>query len=410
MIQNKIKIADDVYMIGKIDTRDVPFHRLVLTKGTTYNSYLIDAEKPAIIDTVDISFGREYVESLSRHINPEKIEYIVINHVEPDHSGGLPALAAKAKNAVIVCTEIAVNELKQMYNLYNREFLTVKDGDKLNLGNKTLQFIVTPWLHTEETMITNLLEDQVLFTCDIFSTHLANNVYFEDAADFDITEDYITYYNLIMHPHRRHVREMLSMIKDTDIKVIAPSHGYVLRRSIADFIDIYAKGSSEALEAKKAVVLYSSMTGNTRKLANSLKEGLELDGIKTSIFKISKTDTDQILKAVTDADLILAGTATKYADMVGDTEELIGKLADMDLQGKTAAAFGSFGWSGEGIEHLQDMLGKTNMKVLNTSDIIKTTGVTDVAMPMRIRFLPEDETQLIISRTTNYLSGLLLGA
>ncbi len=206
MIQNKIELAENIYLVGKIDDRDVPFHRLVLTKGTTYNSYLIDSDLPTVIDTVDISFAREYVEGLKKHMNPADIKYIVINHVEPDHSGALPALANQAKDAVIVCTELASLELKKMYRLYDRKFLIIRDGDTLDIGGKTLQFFETPYMHTEETMITLLKEDSILFSCDIFSTHLANTEYFSDAADFDIKEDYTTYYQLIMHPHRRHVR------------------------------------------------------------------------------------------------------------------------------------------------------------------------------------------------------------
>src|SRR5699024_706769 len=150
---------DDIFMIGKIDDRDVPFHRLILARGTTYNSYLLKTEKPTVIDAVDISFGREFVEKLSESIDLLDIQYIVINHTEPDHSGGLGALALRATNATIVCTELAVPELQEMYRLHSREFLIVKDGDTLDIGGKTLLFKETPFLHTEETMITYCVED-----------------------------------------------------------------------------------------------------------------------------------------------------------------------------------------------------------------------------------------------------------
>ncbi len=410
MIQNKIELARDVYLVGKIDDRDVPFHRLVLTKGTTYNSYFIDSELPTVIDTVDMSFGKEYVEGLKKHFDPATIKYIVINHVEPDHSGSLPALASQAKSAVIVCTELAADELKKMYRLYDREFLIVKDGDTLDIGGKTLRFYETPYLHTEETMVTFLEEDKILFSCDIFSTHLANTEYFNDAVKVDIKEDYTLYYQLIMHPHRRHVKEMLEKIRTLDIKMIAPSHGFILRDKVNEYIGLYEEMSRETEVGKKATIIYSSMTGNTRKLSKQLKANLELDGIMVDLLDVNTTDENVIIRSVQESDLLLIGTSTKYADMTGKTEEIVKKIVELDLQGKVGGAFGSFGWSGEGIEVLQDYLLKSNMDILATSKIIKTTGVNDVQFPLRIRFLPENETARIIERTTNYISGILLNA
>ena len=338
MIQNKIELTRDVYLVGKIDDRDVPFHRLVLTKGTTYNSYFIDSELPTVIDTVDMSFGREYVEGLKKHLDPATIKYIVINHVEPDHSGSLPALASQAKNAVIVCTELAADELKKMYRLYDREFLIVKDGDTLDIGGKTLKFYETPYLHTEETMITFLEEDKILFSCDIFSTHLANTEYFNDAAKDNIKEDYTLYYQLIMHPHRRHVKEMLGKIRKLKIQMIAPSHGFILRDKVNEYIDLYEEMSRETEVGKKATIIYSSMTGNTRKLSKQLKANLELDDIMVDLLDLNTTDENIIIRSVQDSDLLLIGTSTKYADMTGKTEEIVKKIVELDLQGKAGGA------------------------------------------------------------------------
>jgi flavorubredoxin len=261
-----IKLNDKTIWVGKVDDRDVPFHRLVLTKGTTYNSYLIRSEKPTIIDTVDITFGKEYIDKLEKEINPAEIRYIVINHTEPDHSGGLRTLAAKAKNAIIVCTQAAVYELKEMYKLHDREFKVVKTGDIPDIGGKTLSFIETPYLHTEETMVTYCVEDKTLFPCDIFSTHVANENYFDDMESNDILEDFRIYYKLIMHPHRMYEREMIEKIKDLEIDVIAPSHGYILREGARDFIQIYDEMSSNIGSSRKTLVLFSSMTGNTKKM------------------------------------------------------------------------------------------------------------------------------------------------
>ncbi|HDK7160388.1 TPA: FprA family A-type flavoprotein [Clostridium botulinum] len=409
MIKN-MKIKEKIYLVGKIDDRDVPFHRLTLTKGTTYNSYLLLTEKPTIIDTVDISFGREYIQSLKNLINLEKIQYIVINHTEPDHSGALGSLAYNAKNATIVCTQKAVDQLKAMYKLHNRTFLVVKDGDTLDIGGKTLEFMETPYLHTEETMITFAKEDKILFPCDIFSTHIANYEYFNDKAKEDILEDFKTYYNLIMHPHRRYVQNMINKIRSLDIKIIAPSHGFILRENTKKFIEIYDEMSKNTNADKKVLILYSTMTNNTKKISELIKEHFEKDNIKAELINVNKTSDEDILKNVKTSDAILVGTSTKYADMIGRLEDVLKSLKDIDLENKIAVAFGSYGWSGEGIEVVQDYLKKTNMKVLSTSYIIKSTGMTDVKFPIRIKFSPEENDKEEIKKATIFIADLLLNS
>ncbi|RII35351.1 FprA family A-type flavoprotein [Clostridium chromiireducens] len=409
-MEKNIMLNENIYWVGKVDDRDVPFHRLTLTKGTTYNSYLLNTEKPTVIDTVDISFGREFVQNLSNIIELDKIKYIVINHTEPDHSGALGSLAAKAKNAVIVCTEPAVNELKEMYRLHSREFLVVSDGDTLDIGGKILKFMQTPYLHTEETMITYCEDDKILFPCDIFSTHVANYEYFNDLAKEDIKEDFTVYYKLIMHPHRRYVQEMIEKIKDLDIKIIAPSHGFIIRDDVQSFIDIYDNMSKSTDQSKKALVLYSTMTGNTKKIATILKEKFEKQNITSEIIDVNKVPMEEIISAINEADTIFFGSSTRYGDMIGNMEEVLKNLKTLNLESKLGAAFGSYGWSGEAIEVIQDYLNESNLKALNTSDIIKSTGMTDIELPLRIRFSSKEDSLKSIDRLVTYTSDLLLSA
>ncbi|WP_236897526.1 MULTISPECIES: FprA family A-type flavoprotein [Clostridium] len=406
-MEQNIMLGKNIFWVGKVDDRDVPFHRLTLTKGTTYNSYLLMTEKPTVIDTVDMSFGRDFVQNLGNKIELDKIKYIVINHTEPDHSGALGSLAAKAKNAVIVCTEPAVNELKEMYRLHNREFLVVSDGDTLDIGGKILKFIQTPYLHTEETMITYCEDNKILFPCDIFSTHVANYEYFNDLAQVDIKEDFITYYKLIMHPHRRYVQEMIEKIKDLDIKMIAPSHGFIIRDEVQSFIDIYDNMSKNTELDKKALILYSTMTGNTKKIAGIFKEKFEEQNITSNIIDVNKDAMDNIMNAINEADAIFFGSSTKYGDMIGNMEEVLKNLKTLNLENKLGAAFGSYGWSGEAIEVIQDYLNKNNLRSLNTSDIIKSTGMTDIELPLRIRFSSKEDNLKSIDRIVTYTSDLL---
>ncbi|MDT3497931.1 FprA family A-type flavoprotein [Bacillus toyonensis] len=410
-MSKEIKLTKDIYWVGKVDNREVPFHRLILAKGTTYNAYLLKTEKPTVIDTVDIEFGREFVESLSKLIDPQEIQYIVVNHTEPDHSGGLAALASRATNATIVCTEIAVPEIQEMYKLHNRKFLVVKDGDTLDIGGKTLKFKETPYLHTEETMITYCVEDKILFPCDIFSTHIANDEIFSDKANVDITEDFIGYYNAIIHPHRRYVRTLIEALKGLDVQMIAPSHGYILRQDIQKYINLYANMSRDTNQDKKVTIVYTTIKNNTKKVANIIKETLEADNIHVIVFNADKAKKLEVLKSIQEADAVFIGSSTRYADMIGNLEEILKEMTEMNLEGKIGASFGSYGWSGEAIEVIQDYLNETNMNVQSTSKVIKSTGMTHVEFPIRIRFSPKDEKKVKkIQHATTFVTDLLLSS
>ncbi|MFP4016274.1 MAG: FprA family A-type flavoprotein [Halanaerobiales bacterium] len=406
---SKLKITEDIYWVGYVDDRKVPFHRLTLENGTTYNSYLLETEKPTIIDTVDISFGKEYIDNLKRIIALEDIQYIVINHVEPDHSGGLPALASQAKDVTIVCTEKAVNKLKNMYRLHDRNFMVIKDGDKLDIGGKTLKFFETPYLHTEETMISYAIEDKILFPCDIFSSHVATSELFNDLADTDIKPDFEVYYKLIMHPHRPYVQNMIDKIKSLDIKMIAPSHGYIIRENVQEFIDTYDLLSRPNDQNKKALIIYSTMSGNTRKIAKELRSGLEKENIKVKSLNVSHGfDMKEIKKMVEGSDAIFFGSSTRYADLVGNLEDVLQNLKEVDLGGKLAVAFGSYGWSGEAVEIIQDYLNETNMKVIDSSYIIKSTGMDNYNFPIRVKFQPEEEKKEKIRDSARVVADLLV--
>ncbi|CUQ12831.1 FprA family A-type flavoprotein [Clostridium baratii] len=406
-MNREIKLKDDIYSVGVIDDRKVPFHRLILEDGTTYNSYLLKTEKPTVIDTVDLIYTKEYMENLKSLIDLKDIQYIVINHTEPDHSGALGGLARQATNATIVCSEKAVYHLKELYKLHDRNFLVVNDGDTLDIGGKTLLFRMTPYLHTEETMITYCVQDKILFPCDIFSTHLTAKEHFVSKTKSDITEAFTVYYDLIMSPHRKYVRPMISIVKDLDIDMIAPSHGYILDENIDKYISIYDEKSKETKKGKKATIVYTTMRNATKGIAEKLKEEFEAEEIEVAIFNADKSDEKEILESIEKSDAILFGTSTKYGDLIGSIENILKKLSEMNLEGKVAGAFGSFGWSGEPIEIIQDYLNETNANVLSTSSIIKTTGMIDVKFPIRVRFSLNEESTKDVVRAADYISSIL---
>ena len=408
---NTKQLANDIYWVGKVDNRKVPFHRLILERGTTYNSYLLKTEKPTIIDTVDIAFGKEYVENLSQIIELDQIEYIVINHVEPDHAGALPALLNKATKAKVVATAIAIDLLKDMFKLHHREFIAVKNKDTLDIGGKTLMFVEAPYLHTEETMITYTVEDKILFPCDIFSTHIANEELFNDLAKGEYLEDFKVYYNLIMGPHRPYVRDMLKKIEDLQINMIAPSHGYILRDNAEEFIRLYDEMSSLTKNGKdkKVTIIYSTMTGNTTKIAQKLGKGLEEAGIETSIFNLKNADLEEVRNRINESDGLLVGSSTRYADMVGKVEELL-KSLELNTNNKIpAAAFGSYGWSGEAILHIEDYLGKIGYTVINQNYLLGSTGVDVPYFPLRVKFSHEKDLDRTIEAGKVFAELVLIG-
>lgn len=406
-MERQIELKSDIYSVGVIDDRKVPFHRLILEDGTTYNSYLLKTKKPTVIDTVDLIYTKEYIENLKSLIDLKDIEYIVINHTEPDHSGALGGLARQATNATIVCTEEAVYHLKELYRLHDRNFLVVKDKDTLDIGGKTLLFRVTPYLHTEETMITYAVEDKILFPCDIFSTHLTAKEHFLSKTDVDITEAFSVYYDLIMSPHRKYVRPMISMVNELDIDMIAPSHGYIIDEDVQKFISIYDEKSKENKKDKKATIVYTTMRNSTKAIAEKFKSEFESEGIQVNVFNADKADKEEILNSIKESDAILFGTSTKYGDMIGSIEDILKELKNMNLEGKVAAAFGSYGWSGEPIEIIQDYLNETNANVLSTASIIKITGMIDVNFPVRVRFSLNEKSEKDVVRAADYIASIL---
>lgn len=407
-MKRHVEIAPKAYWVGYVDDRKVPFHRLVLEKGTTYNAYMLDTEQPTLIDTVDIEFGKVFVENLSSLMDLSKLAYVVINHVEPDHAGGLPALMSKAKNAKIVTTALGAELLKNMFRLHYREYVVIHDGMTLDIGGKTLQFFETPYLHTEETMVTYCIEDKILYPCDQFSSHVATHELFNDQALESIEEDFNVYYQLIMHPHRLYVQDMINKIRALDIQMIAPSHGYILRANVQRYINVYDEMSSPR-KNKKAAILFSTMTGNTTKIAKGIAAVLEKKAIETRIINVDNADLEAVLGVIRESDMVFFGSSTRYADMVGKMELVLKELKHMDLEEKFAVAFGSYGWSGEAVEVIQDYLRGTNIKVVDSSYIIKTTGMSHLQIPIRIKFTPDGREENVLYPEVEAIGDLLLG-
>ena len=406
MIQQNYQINDKLWQIGIIDDRKVPFHRLILEGGTTYNSYFYATSKPTVIDTVDMLYTVKYLNFLSTKTDLSKISYIIINHTEPDHSGALGGLFKKAGNAMIVCSEKAIPHLKSLYKIPDNRFKIVKTGDTLDIGGKTLSFFNVPNLHTEETMLTYCKEDKVLFPCDLLSTHLAVTEPNLVKYNKNIDNDFSVYYDLIFSPHRVYVLDFLETIKPLEIDVIAPSHGYIIDKDINHYLDIYKNKSQDCEISKNAMIVYSSLRGATKQTANYIKEKLDKSNtFNAEVYNADQVPLETLIEKAKETDLLIVGSSTKYGDMVGKVELFLKELPS--LSGKTSFAFGTFGWSGEAIEIIGDYLIGAGSHYLTTSETIKKTGIMDYDFPIRVRYGLDDNNKHKIDSSIEYILSVM---
>lgn len=255
-------------------------------------------------------------------------------------------------------------------------------------------------------MMTYCKEDKILFSCDIFSTHIATTNATNTLELGSIDEDYSVYYDLIFSPHRIYVLDLLKFVDKLDIELIAPSHGYIIDKDIKHFIDIYREKSKTTTEIKKATVVYTTMRGNTRKIARYIAEKLSATGrFDVSIFDADKIPHSEILDSISKSELVLVGSATKYGDMIGSLDSLLKSLPS--LEGKTTAAFGSFAWSGEAIEIIGDYLIGASSHYLTTSETIKKTGCMEYEFPLRLRYNLSEDNMKKVDSAISYLESIL---
>ena len=369
MIDDKIlDINDSVKWVGILDSGLVTFDVVMETKfGTTYNSYFINAEKKAIVETSKDKFKDTYLDKIKRVTDVSDIEYIIMNHTEPDHSGNLTYLLDLAPNATVVGSRSAINFLKHMID---KEFksMIVKDGDTLDLGNKTLKFISAPFLHWPDTMYTYLVEDKVLFTCDSFGCHFCDERMFDDLVD-DFDDAFKYYFDVILKPFSNYMIEAINKIQDLDIDVVAPGHGPILRTSWKKYVDWsmeIAQDTESDSKTLKVLIPYVSAYGNTRKIAEKIAEGIKQAGnIEVDIMDIEHTGLLELEEKVYKYNAFIIGSPTINQNTLLPIYNLMAVINPIRNKGKLAGAFGSFGWSGEAVKIIQENLKNLKFKIYN---------------------------------------------
>lgn len=369
IMSSVLKINDTVSWVGVLDTDIVSFDIVMETHhGTTYNSYFINAEKKTLIDGVKSTFADEHFQKLKTLTDLSEIEIIVVNHTEPDHSGSIKKLLKLAPKAKVVGSRQAINYLSEMIN-EPFESEVVKDGGTLSLGNKTLQFISAPNLHWPDTMYTFLQEDSMLFTCDSFGAHYASEEMFDDLVG-DYSEAFIYYFDVILKPFSKFMLKALDKLNDLDIGIICPGHGPVLRSTANEIIaktrqmtEVYLANSF--CDGNNVLITYVSAYGYTKKMAETIAEGIgEVISCDIQVVDIENILLGDLEEMIVRSNALLIGSPTINQNTLLPIYKLFALINPIRDKGKKAAAFGSYGWSGEAVHLIENHLRALKLNIV----------------------------------------------
>jgi flavorubredoxin len=381
---NTEQLSENVWWIGALDP-DLRVFDIIMRaeQGTSYNSYLVKgAAQTAVIETVKSGFTAEYLAKIRQLVDPARIDYIILNHMEPDHSGSIGALLEQAPGAKVVVSKTGEHFIKNILN-YTPNLLKMGDGDQLDLGGKTLKFIAAPFLHWPDSMFTYLAEDQILFDCDFLGAHYADPRLFGDLDPHSqFFADFKYYFDHIMRPFKRYVLPALDKLANYPLKMVAPGHGPIIRREIAKYLNCYREWSLANPEQDRVIIAYVTAYGNTAKLAERLAAGVNQVGASAELYDLGAVDPAGLVDKIEGSKGLLLGSPTINGDAVKPAHDLLSSLATLNLKGKLGAVFGSCGWSGEAVPILESRLAGIKFKVINSTVkpvLIPTTADLDNA-------------------------------
>ncbi|MDP2804666.1 MAG: FprA family A-type flavoprotein [Gallionellaceae bacterium] len=366
-----VEIAPSTHWIGALDPALRDFDIILKTaNGTTYNAYCVRGDAGvAIIDTVKESHAAEFFTRLEQVTRYDEISTIVLNHLEPDHSGALPELMRRAPQAKLYISAKAQLMLKALVRNSELNFNIVKTGDTVDLGGRTLRFFSTPFLHWPDTQCTLVEEQNILFSGDVFGCHFCDARLFNDrVGDFRFSFEY--YYQHIMRPFREHVLEALELLEPLTLKIIAPAHGPILREAPRSYLQRYRQLATPLLhneigaDTKSLLVFYISSYGNTARMAQAVADGAEtIAGVRVSLYDLQAAGDLPFVDLIEEADGLAFGSPTINGDAVKPVWDLLSSLAVIKVRDKLGAAFGSYGWSGEAINMIEDRLRGLKLRV-----------------------------------------------
>ncbi len=361
------EIKEGVYWVGVVDWALKKFHghELSTHRGSTYNSYLVMDEKTVLVDTVWAPFQDQLVENISQIIDPSKIDMVVANHAEVDHSGGLPAIMKHTPNATVIVSPRGRESIEGHYHqAWN--FKAVKTGDKINIGKNDLIFVEAPMLHWPDSMFTYLTGRNILMPNDAFGQHYATAFRFNDQVDQEeLFEEAIKYYANILTPFSpsvaRKINEVLALNLPVDI--IAPSHGVIWRKDPLQIVTKYQEWSAQKPQ-KSAVILYDTMWEGTRHMAEAIGQGIAAEGLQYKIFHVGVSDRNDVVTEIFKTKAIVVGSPTFNQGLLPTITPIFEDLRGLKFQNKIGAAFGTFGWSGEGLAIIEEHLNRCKIQVV----------------------------------------------
>lgn len=375
MTSEKVEIVKDVYWVGAIDWMLRDFHGLWTPKGGTYNAYLIIDEKITLIDTVAPNFSAELLDRIGTIIDPAKIDYLICQHVEPDHSTAYAAMLEAAPNAKIITSKRGAEYLQKSFPGMDFPIEIVEDGGTLSLGKRSLKFIQIPMVHWPETMISYMPEEQLVFSNDAFGMQIATPYRFADQID-DWYEPLRSYYSYIVRFHAASVLKAFKKIEGVPIKIICPSHGPIWRKNIKEITDIYYQWSSNP-EQERAIVVYSTIWKSTKQMAYAIREGIASVGVPAEIYNLEDEQLSRVQGAAMEAKAVVVGAMTYNIDPYYPTAAFMPYLKHLHPTNKIGAAFGSYGWGGGATKVLTEQL--------------KEFKFEEVLDPLNVQFRPNEE-------------------
>lgn len=340
-----------------------------LPYGTSYNAYLIvGSKKTALIDTVNPGFEKELLEKISERIDPAKIDYVIMNHAEPDHANAAKDVLAVAKNAKLVASAKGKEAAMMYFDIRVERIMVVDESSEIGLGGKTLKFVDAPWLHWPETIFTYVEEDKILFPCDFFGSHLAVGEFYADEYGNENTLDMAKlYFAEIMMPFRKPGQIAVEKVKKLEPKMIAPSHGLIWREPKV-ILDEYAKWTSEKFQ-KKVMIAYVSMWGSTEKMVLALRDALVKRGVTVEVFDLPNTEIGHIAKELVDTPVVVVGAPTVLGGVHPVAAYATMLVKTLRAPTKYAAVLTSYGWSGGAVKALQGILEGTKIEVLGVVEV-----------------------------------------
>jgi flavorubredoxin len=375
-----VKIKEGFYWVGAIDWNVRNFHGYSTFKGTTYNSYLLMDKKITLFDTVKHGFEEELLSRIKSIINPEKIDYLIVNHIEPDHAGGFLKIVEIIKPEKIFITQRGKDGLKNYLHKNDFPFEEVSTGKEIKIGERTIRFIETPMIHWPDSMISYIPEEKILVSQDAFGAHYATSNRFDDEVDYcTLIEESAKYYANIVLPYSPRVQNLLKTIKELglEIELICPDHGVVWRKHINEIIQLYENWSNYISE-KRAVIIYDTMWKSTEKMAYAIMDGIIKEGVEARLFKLSVSDITDVMTEVMLAKGLVLGSPTLNNGLMPTVASFVHYMKGLRPRNKIGAAFGSYGWSGESVKLLNDILNEIKAEIVHEG--------------IKVKFAPDKDT------------------